>query len=319
MSYANPPQGRNISPHKLINKELIGEGSFGKVYKATWLAMDADGDEVEEIVAIKVMKNATRAQVLQERNRMTGLYHENVVRLRGMVQKDPCPWLVMEYVENGDLHTNILEWRQDGDTLLRISWHIAKGMKYLHTKGIIHGDLAARNVLLGENDVAKIGDLGYYDAQNSSDYYNYYGGGMPCPIRWMSPENLPYWSSERGLIEQSVKKSYEGDVWAFGVVLFELWSRGELPFAGYSNTEVCSFVLSKKKPTHFFKVHMRQHMRGLMHSCWQFDPNKRPKFYRIVQHFERIVGFEPEEDDSDEDEGSDSASCYSSSSETDYY
>ncbi|CAG7820084.1 unnamed protein product [Allacma fusca] len=301
MSYANPPQGRNISRWNLKNRELIGEGSFGRVYKAIWLARDEDDDEVEEIVAIKIMKQATWAQVMNERDRMAGLDHENVVSLRGVVQEDPCPWLVMEYVENGDLHTYIQQFDLDEDTLMEISWHIAKGMKYLHSKDIVHGDLAARNILLGDNNVAKIGDLGYYNSQNSSNYYNY-GGTMPCPIRWMSPENLPYRSSLQGLQGQSPRKSYEGDVWAFGVVLFELWSDGEIPFDGYNDMQVCSFVLNKKKPTHFCDVQMRQHMRGLMHSCWQFHPDKRPKFYRIVQHFERIVGFEPEEDDSDEDE-----------------
>jgi serine/threonine protein kinase len=316
MTYAQPPQGRNISQYNLINRELVGEGSFGKVYKAIWQTRDEDGDDIEEIVAIKIMKTATWSQALAERDRMAGLDHENVVGLRGIVQNDPCPWLVMEYVENGDLLSNIHEWERSGelddDRMVRISWHVAKGMKYLHANGIVHGDLAARNILLGENDVAKIGDLGYYDSQNSYNYYNYHGGGMPCPVRWMAPENLPYRYTEQGLVGQPARKSYGGDVWAFGVVLFELWSGGEHPFDGHSDQKVCSLVLNKEKATHYYAVQMRNHLRGLMHSCWQYDSDKRPTFYTIVQHFEDKAGFEPEYySDSNE-------ACSDSSSSDDY-
>ncbi|CAG7729558.1 unnamed protein product, partial [Allacma fusca] len=296
MSYRSPPQGRNISPSKIINRELIGEGSFGLVYKAVWLARDENDDEIEEIVAIKVMKNATREAVFGERDRMAGLNHENVVRLRGIIQTEPS--LVMEYLENGDLRKYILDVKIgggiNGDQMMWISWNIAKGMRYLHENEVIHGDLAGRNILLDGNNVAKICDLGYFDAENSDSYFNYYNEEIPCPIHSMPPENLPYRlkMNMHSLKRTSVKQSYKGDVWAFGTVLFELWSRGQQPFDGFNHHEVCRNVLQKKKPTHFCSVRMRRHMYNLMHNCWQFDPDNRPSFCGIVQHFEDQAGFE---------------------------
>ena len=150
---------------------------------------------------------------------------------------------------------------------MNMALNIAKGMDYLHSNNVIHGDLALRNCIWIESEpVVKVGDLGFYDNDNSDCYYKgsvsidwkllirpgsnaaitfqILQGGIPCPIRWMAPENLPFAYQHGCLVRKPHEKSYAGDIWSFGVVLFELWARGRFPFDGVWDEEVTKFMVS---------------------------------------------------------------------------
>ena len=91
-------------------------------------------------------------------------------------------------------------------------------MEYLGTMKCIHRDLAARNVLVSKDLVIKIGDFGLARDVHKNDYYRKVGDGW-LPIRWMAPEAV----FERKYTSMS-------DVWAFGVLLWEIMSLGASPY-----------------------------------------------------------------------------------------
>lgn len=100
---------------------------------------------------------------------------------------------------------------------------IADGMAYLSTNKepnpIVHCDLAARNCLVAEPPLVKIGDFGMAH-EVYADYYKKGNPGM-MPVRWMAPETL-----------RDGKFSSASDVWSFGVVLWEMVTLGEQPYQG---------------------------------------------------------------------------------------
>lgn len=107
-------------------------------------------------------------------------------------------------------------------------------MEYLASHFYIHKDLAARNILVGEQLHVKISDLGLSRDIYSSDYYCIQPKTL-FPIRWMPPEAITYG-----------KFTTDSDIWSFGVVLWEVFSYGLQPYYGFSNQEVMEMVRKRQ-------------------------------------------------------------------------
>uniref|UniRef100_A0A1I8FL17 Non-specific protein-tyrosine kinase n=1 Tax=Macrostomum lignano TaxID=282301 RepID=A0A1I8FL17_9PLAT len=109
---------------------------------------------------------------------------------------------------------------------------VASGMAYLEAEKFIHRDLAARNILVGDNNTVKVADFGLSRAIGDADGGEYTAKqGAKFPIKWTSPE--------AALLGRFSIKS---DIWSFGIVVFEVVTRGQVPYAGMSNTETLSAV-----------------------------------------------------------------------------
>lgn len=146
----------------------------------------------------------------------------------------------------------------------------------LSTKGVIHRDLALRNIMVtygNEKDrfIAKVGDMGLAMKSNDSEGAE----EAALPIRWAAPECY---------LKQEF--STASDVWSFGIVLYELFTNGQTPYKGLMNKQVIEKVregyrLEKPNdcPTEVYR---------LMRMCWEEDPAKRPTFVQLFEELERI-------------------------------
>ncbi|KAL6049247.1 Tyrosine-protein kinase abl1 [Balamuthia mandrillaris] len=244
--------------------EQIGQGSFGVVYRGTWRLTD---------VAIKMLNNLTEEQLKEFRQEVELMQnlrpHSNVVLLLGVCLEEDHPLcIITELMPKGSLLRFLQseEGKQLGEKeMVSIARGIAAGMQHLHEEKIIHCDLSARNVLLTETLEGKVADFGMSRVLNAEEDQHKTVSNMG-PIRWMAPESL-----------REQVYSTKSDVWAFGVLLWEMASMGQMPYSHLKVTQVSVQVASKglclQPPEGTPPI-----FAELMQQCFQQDPEDRPSF-----------------------------------------
>ncbi|XP_069330644.1 muscle, skeletal receptor tyrosine-protein kinase isoform X4 [Eulemur rufifrons] len=279
----------------------IGEGAFGRVFQAR--APGLLPYEPFTMVAVKMLKEEASADMQADFQREAALMAEfdnpNIVKLLGVcaVGKPMC--LLFEYMAYGDLneflrsmspHTVCSLSHSDLSTgaqvsspgppplscaeQLCIARQVAAGMAYLSERKFVHRDLATRNCLVGENMVVKIADFGLSRNIYSADYYKA-NENDAIPIRWMPPESIFY-----------NRYTTESDVWAYGVVLWEIFSYGLQPYYGMAHEEVIYYVRDGNILS--CPENCPLELYNLMRLCWSKVPADRPGFASIHRILERM-------------------------------
>jgi len=244
--------------------EKIGRGNFGDVFKARL----KNNSLAVAVKTCKVtMPDEQKKKFLQEGRILKQYEHPNIVRFIGIcVQKQPI-MIVMELVPGGSL-LNYLRSSADKlatKALLGMCQDAASGMEYLESKQCIHRDLAARNCLVGDTNIVKISDFGM---SREEEEYIVSDGLKQIPIKWTAPEALNYG-----------KYTSLCDVWSFGVLAWEIFSKGGTPYQGMTNTRARELIDSGYRmpapdgtPDEVYQLMLR---------CWQYDPDDRPHFAEI--------------------------------------
>ncbi|KAL1440566.1 hypothetical protein MTO96_001123 [Rhipicephalus appendiculatus] len=307
---ATLPPVREVPRHRIRFIEKLGEGQFGEVHLCEAEGIPELVDVpvsfgTKTLVAVKTLrKNATehaRADFLKEVKILSRLRDPNIVHVLGVCTRDEPLTMVVEYMENGDLHqflqhhlpdtfappiaNNVLSY----GSLIYMATQIASGMKYLESLNFVHRDLATRNCLVGNAFTIKIADFGMSRQLYACDYYRIEGRAM-LPIRWMAWESV--------LMGTFTTKS---DVWAFAVTLWEILTFArQQPFASLSDEQVIENV------SHFYhndglQTHLPQppncprEIYDLMRECWQRNDSERPNFREIHLFLQRKnLGYTPE-------------------------
>ncbi|KAK0164752.1 hypothetical protein PV328_003335 [Microctonus aethiopoides] len=255
----------------VILLEKIGRGNFGDVYKARLKPCETE-------VAVKTCKvtlpDEQKRKFLQEGRILKQYDHPNIVKLIGIcVQKQPI-MIVMELVPGGSLLTYL---RKNAATIsqgeqLRMCRDAAAGMSYLESKFCIHRDLAARNCLVGFDSTVKISDFGM---SREEEEYIVSDGMKQIPIKWTAPEALNFG-----------KYTSLCDVWSYGVLMWEIFSKGGNPYSGMSNSQ------AREKIDAGFRLPAPdgtpEEVYRLMLHCWEYEPEKRPHFDQIYTIVERL-------------------------------
>ncbi|XP_075970116.1 uncharacterized protein LOC142972743 [Anticarsia gemmatalis] len=288
-----PDQKWEFPRNKLRLQTLLGQGNFGQVWKAE--ADDLNGhDGLTRLVAVKSIKETASQKEKQEL--LHEIYimqkigtHPNVVTLLACCTEQEPYLLIMEYVMCGKLLTYLRERRSRPDRfsgsgaltsrdLTVFAYCVARGMDYIASKGIVHRDLAARNVLVDHNKLCKIADFGMSRCAGA-------GARAPrgaLPVRWMAPEALLY-----------NVYSHHTDVWAFGILLWEIVTLGSTPYAAMSGREVLAAVTEGYRLER--PPHCKPQLYRAMHSCWHADPSQRPTFAALKSQLAELLDNEPSE------------------------
>uniref|UniRef100_A0A0K0FA15 receptor protein-tyrosine kinase n=1 Tax=Strongyloides venezuelensis TaxID=75913 RepID=A0A0K0FA15_STRVS len=272
------------------NNEIKMSTIFGNEKK------NSTNNEVVKIdVAVKVetkseniFKNIeSKELLLKEINTLLQISdHPHVVTFWGSCCKDSSLCLVLEYCANGDLQTWIRDPSNkkyiDVKRLLSFSWQVSDGMYYLATKNLIHRDLAARNILLDSNLVAKIGDFGLSRVFNSQD----------CDVE-MQNEYMLRTNAKIPVKHTAIEALRDGvyteksDVWAYAVLLFEIFSLGSSPYETLSLVEVLPFLIEGSRLPRPLLV--TDPVWDLMQKCWFEDPKDRPNFSEIRVNLMKLL------------------------------
>ncbi|XP_058928225.1 muscle, skeletal receptor tyrosine-protein kinase isoform X1 [Kogia breviceps] len=279
----------------------IGEGAFGRVFQAR--APGLLPYEPFTMVAVKMLKEEASADMQADFQREAALMAEfdnpNIVKLLGVcaVGKPMC--LLFEYMAYGDLNeflrsmsphprrslspSDLARGAQASSPgppplscaeQLCIARQVAAGMAYLSERKFVHRDLATRNCLVGENMVVKIADFGLSRNIYSADYYKA-NENDAIPIRWMPPESIFY-----------NRYTTESDVWAYGVLLWEIFSYGLQPYYGMAHEEVICYVRDGNILS--CPENCPLELYNLMRLCWSELPADRPSFTSIHRILERM-------------------------------
>uniref|UniRef100_A0A8D1H7Y3 Tyrosine-protein kinase n=1 Tax=Sus scrofa TaxID=9823 RepID=A0A8D1H7Y3_PIG len=215
-------------------------------------------------------------EFLKEAAVMKEIKHPNLVQLLGVCTREPPFYIITEFMTYGNLLDYLRECnRQEVNAvvLLYMATQISSAMEYLEKKNFIHRDLAARNCLVGENHLVKVADFGLSRLMTGDTYTAH--AGAKFPIKWTAPESLAY-----------NKFSIKSDVWAFGVLLWEIATYGMSPYPGIDLSQV--YELLEKDYRMERPEGCPEKVYELMRACWQWNPSDRPSFAEIHQAFETM-------------------------------
>ncbi|NXT42342.1 FES kinase, partial [Pelecanoides urinatrix] len=263
------PKDKWVLNHEdVLLGERIGRGNFGEVFSGR---LRADNTPVAVKSCRETLPPELKAKFLQEARILKQYNHPNIVRLIGVcTQKQPI-YIVMELVQGGDFLSFL---RSEGPhlrvkELIKMTENAAAGMEYLESKHCIHRDLAARNCLVTEKNALKISDFGM-SREEEDGIYASTGGIKQIPVKWTAPEALNYG-----------RYSSESDVWSFGILLWEAFSLGAVPYTNLSNQQTREAVEQgvRLDPPE----QCPEEVYRLMQRCWEYDPRKRPSFNTIHQ------------------------------------
>uniref|UniRef100_A0A8C7WN36 Tyrosine-protein kinase n=1 Tax=Oryzias sinensis TaxID=183150 RepID=A0A8C7WN36_9TELE len=260
----------DILPEELILGEEIGSGQFGLVLEGRWR---------ETKVAVKMVREEcmTDDEFKEEAKVMMKLSHCKLVQLFGVCAQRSPMCLVFEFMEKGCLTDYLLEKRGNlsQETLLGMCLDVSEGMAYLESSNFIHRDLAARNCLISKNNEVKVSDFGMtryvLDDQYTSSLCSKF------PVKWSAPEVIKY-----------SKFSSKSDVWSFGVLMWEVYNEGRLPYENRSNSEV---VESLNAGLRLLKPRLASDaVYMLMDWCWKEKPDDRPSFALLLHELSELSG-----------------------------
>uniref|UniRef100_A0A8C7E799 Tyrosine-protein kinase n=1 Tax=Naja naja TaxID=35670 RepID=A0A8C7E799_NAJNA len=259
-----------INPAELTFMRELGSGLFGVVRLGKWRA--------QYKVAIKAIREGAMYEedFIEEAKVMMKLTHPKLVQLYGVCTQQRPIYIVTEFMEHGCL-LNYLRQRRGHftkDNLMTMCQDVSEGMEYLERNSFIHRDLAARNCLVNESGVVKVSDFGMTRYVLDDQYTS--SSGAKFPVKWCPPEVFNY-----------SRFSSKSDVWSFGVLMWEVFTEGKMPFETNTNYEVVTMITQGHR---LFRPKLAsKKVYDLMVMCWHEKPEGRPTFQDLLHRIECIA------------------------------
>ncbi|SCU83144.1 LADA_0C09802g1_1 [Lachancea dasiensis] len=262
-----------------IRGEIIGRGSFGSVF----LGMNVTAGEMIAVKQVEVPRfgsqDETALNVLEalrlEVATLKNLDHTNIVQYLGFEDKNHVYSLFLEYVAGGSVGALIRHFGRFDEKLVRfLAVQVLRGLSYLHSKGILHRDMKADNLLLDVDGVCKISDFGI--SRKSNNIYTNSDMTMRGTVFWMAPE----------MVDTKQGYSAKVDIWSLGCVVLEMFA-GKRP---WSNFEVVAAMLKigkfKSAPPipDDIKELISPEAKDFLDACFNVNPDKRPTADQLLTH-----------------------------------
>nr|XP_034323636.1 uncharacterized protein LOC105326363 [Crassostrea gigas] len=289
-----------VIPHVCIVLEsLFTSGKFADIYKIRYQPKKSDSGR--NAFVAKVLKTGASEEDRMSMRAKINFYaskvgeHPNILHFMGAVLDDETlgPYMVLEFCEVGQLNSWLQQQKntaneETSEQLCRICYGICKGMLHLESRKLVHRRLAARNVLLTSELEPKI--YGFCPQQQEAEGENKDDDGdakedkSRIPVKWTAPECLV-------TMKHATPKS---DVWSFGVVLWEIFSFGEVPYPGTRSRDVQAYLrngyrMDKPEFANDFYYNM-------IKQCWKMKPKQRPSFRDMTADIGKTFNSAPSDD-----------------------
>ncbi len=251
--------GKTISHYKILAK--LGEGGMGVVYKA-------EDTKLKRLVAIKFLPRQIAASD-EERERFkieaqaaAALNHPNIATIYAIEEVDDDMFIVMEYIEGEELRKKVASEQLSVNSVIDIATQIAEGLKAAHAKGITHRDIKSSNIMVTESGQVKIMDFGLAKI----------GGEIQLTKAGMTLGTAAYMSPEQARGEEV---DYRTDIWALGVVLYEMLTT-QLPFRGeYEAALMYSILNEAPKPIAALRPDVPAQLQQIIEKAIAKNPDQR--------------------------------------------
>lgn len=271
-SRSRPPKKDESTPKAQDVTELkdyqlgdcLGKGAFGSVFRALNMGT-GETVAVKQIKLADLPKSELRVITL-EIDLLKNLDHPNIVKYRGFVKSAESLNIILEYCENGSLHSISKNFGKFPENLVGLYMsQVLHGLLYLHEQGVIHRDIKGANILTTKQGLVKLADFGV--ATRTTTLHESSVVGTPY---WMAPE----------VIELSGATT-ASDIWSLGCTVIELLD-GKPPY-------------HKLQPMHaLFRIVNDDHpplpegaspiVRDFLMQCFQKDPNLRVSARKLLKH-----------------------------------
>ena len=266
--------GTRLGPYEITAQ--IGEGGMGEVYQAT-------DTNLKRSVAIKVLPESVArdperlARFQREAEVLAALNHPNIAAIYGLEKSDGTTALVMELVEGPTLADRITQGAIPIDDALPIAKQTAEALEAAHEQGIIHRDLKPANIKVRPDGTVKVLDFGLAKALEPTSAMS--PGMSQAPTITTSAMTqagmilgtAAYMSPEQARGEATDSRA---DIWAFGVVLYELLT-GRRLFGAENVSETLAAVLREDPTWEMLPASVPPGVRRLLRRCLQRDRRNR--------------------------------------------
>eukprot|EP01083_Nonionella_stella_P223446 796339_1 len=302
-------KANEILPQDVEMEKQIGTGQFGAVFRAAWEgnvvvvkhlnsdAKQSDDDDDEKLRKQKLARaKEMKAEIILASSIPT---HNNLVEIYGYIRS---PFgVVMSYMPGDSVQKHVYRcYKQEKAEiprileLLIILGKAASGLKFLHEYGLVHRDIACRNILLGKihnnrietSTEVRISDFGLTRelANKSSDDFIQKTQSTFGPLKWMAPESI-----------KAKEYSKKSDVYMFGITMWEIFY-GREPYTDMTAVNVAINVVTKQNrpeikvdAVQYEHTEMPDGYQYVMENCWHQKPQKRPTFTQILTLLSKVA------------------------------
>ncbi|XWX01615.1 hypothetical protein V2A60_009643 [Cordyceps javanica] len=247
--------------------ECLGKGAFGSVYKAfNW--------NTGEAVAVKQIKlgdlpKSELRMIESEIDLLKNLHHDNIVKYIGFVKSTDCLNIILEYCENGSLHSICKAYGKFPENLVGVYMtQVLQGLQYLHDQGVIHRDIKGANILTTKDGTVKLADFGVSTSTLA--------GGQDKEAQVVG---TPYWMAPE--IIQLSGASSASDIWSVGCTVIELL-QGKPPYHNLAAMPALFAIVNDDHPP--LPEGISAAARDFLMQCFQKDPNLRVTARKLLKH-----------------------------------
>ncbi|KAH9906978.1 cell division control protein [Xylariomycetidae sp. FL2044] len=246
--------------------ECLGKGAFGSVYKAIhWGTGEAVA--VKQIKLVNLPRSELR-MIEAEIDLLKNLHHDNIVKYIGFVKSADCLNIILEYCENGSLHSICKAYGKFPENLVGVYMtQVLQGLQYLHDQGVIHRDIKGANILTTKDGKVKLADFGVSTST------------LAGPDKEAQVVGTPYWMAPE-IIELS-GATPASDIWSLGCTVIELLS-GKPPYHHLQAMPALFAIVNDDHPP--LPEGVSSAARDFLIQCFQKDPNLRVSARKLLKH-----------------------------------